>query len=123
MLTKIVGVFLLLAGVLLAFPLLGGLVIGAVTLALFLLKLVLVGGLILVGWRWISGGSVLAKIGGAFLLVAGIAMAFALFGSLVMGALGMVMVLLKVLLVVGLAYWGWCWINGRRPRWPGRAGS
>ena len=112
MLMKIAGGCLLVAGVVLAFWLLGGLVFGAVRLALFLLKLAVVGGVILVGWRGINGEGALAKIGGAVALVAGLALALALFGSLVSGALGALVFLVKVLVVVGLAYWGWCWITG-----------
>ena len=120
MLMKILGAVLLVAGVVLAFPLLGGLVVGTLVLGTFLLKLVLVGGLVFWGWRWINRGGTGAKIAGAFLLVGGIALAFPLFGSLVMGVFGAFVFLLKLALVIGLVYWGWCWISDRRPSWPKR---
>ena len=118
MLTKIAGTCLLVAGAVLAFSVLGGLVVGAMALVWLLLKVALVAGLILLGWRWINGGAVLAKIGGAFLLVGGIVLAFPLFGSIVAGTLGVMFFLVKVVLVGGLAYLGWCWISGRKPNWP-----
>ena len=119
MLTKVIGAALLVGGVVLAFPLLSGLVTGTWAALILMVKWALVGGLAYWGWRWINSETTLAKVLGAFLLVGGAVMSFSLVGGIIVGVFGALIFLLKAALVGGLIYWGWCWVNGRpfsRPR-------
>jgi hypothetical protein len=60
----------------------------------------------------------LIKIAGVCLLLIGVALALPLLGMVLVGILSFVWLLVKVALVVGLCYWGWCWFKGCRPNWP-----
>ena len=53
----------------------------------------------------------LARIIGAVVFAVGVILALKLLGAAALGLVGLVGLVLKVLLVVGLSYWGWRWIN------------
>jgi len=53
----------------------------------------------------------LLRIIGALVFAAGVILAFKLLGAAALGLFGLIGLLAKVLVVVGLSYWGWRWLN------------
>ena len=120
MLARILGVLLIIGGVAwgieLILPLFGSLfgLLGAVAVGL------LAAGAFYIGLRWLRGESILGRVVGALVLLAGIWLAFWAALSLVSGVFGAAFLLLKVALVLAMLYVGWRWLdNGefRLRRW------
>ena len=111
MLARILGVLLLIGGVVwgvkLIWPLFGGLfgLLGAVAVGL------LAAGALYIGLRWLRGESILGRVVGALVLLAGIWLAFWAAFSLVSGVFGAAFLLLQVALVLGMLYVGWRWLD------------
>ena len=114
MLSRIGGAVLLAVGLALAVGLLGGVVTGVAGVVALAIKVLIVSGVTYGGWRWLHHSSSLAKVAGAFLLVAGTAFSLPLMGEILAGAFGLVGTLIKVALTAGLIYVGWGWLGGRR---------
>ena len=111
MLARILGVLLLIGGVALGveliWPLFGGLfgLLGAVAIGL------LAAGAFYIGLRWLRGESILGRVIGALVLLAGIGLAFWAAWSLVAGVFGAALLLLQVAAVLGMLYVGWRWVD------------
>ena len=111
MLAKILGVLLLIGGVVwgvkLIWPVFGSLfgLLGAVAIGL------LAAGAFYIGLHWLRGESILGRVVGALVLLAGIGLAFWAAFSLVAGVFGAVFLLLKVALVLAMLYVGWRWVD------------
>ena len=111
MLARILGVLLLIGGVVwgvkLIWPLFGGLfgLLGAVAVGL------LAAGVLYIGLRWLRGESILGRVVGALVLLAGIWLAFWAAFSLVSGVFGAAFLLLQVALVLAMLYVGWRWLD------------
>ena len=111
MLARILGVILLIGGVAwavkLIWPLFGGLfgLLGAVAVGL------LAAGALYIGLRWLRGESILGRVVGALVLLAGIWLAFWAAFSLVSGVFGAAFLLLQVALVLAMLYVGWRWLD------------
>ena len=111
MLARILGVLLLIGGVVwgvkLIWPLFGGLfgLLGAVAVGL------LAAGALYIGLRWLRGESILGRVVGALVLLAGIWLAFWAAFSLVSGVFGAAFLLLQVALVLAMLYVGWRWLD------------
>jgi len=111
MLAKIIGAILLVFGVATALSLVGPVVGGLFAFALILVKVLLVLGIIYLGWRWINARSALAKIAGAFVLVVGIGLAVPAAFGVVAGTLAAIVLGLKVVVAVVMIYFGWRWLK------------
>ena len=111
MLARILGAILLIGGVVwsikLIWPVVGGLfgLLGAVVVGL------LAAGALYVGLRWLRGESLLGRVVGALVLLAGGWLAFKAAWSLVSGVLGAAFLLLQVALVLAMIYVGWRWLD------------
>ncbi len=111
MLARILGVLLLIGGVALGveliWPLFGGLfgLLGAVAVVL------LAAGALYIGLRWLRGESIVGRVVGALVLLAGIWLAFWAALSLVSGIFGIAFLLLQVALVLAMLYVGWRWVD------------
>ena len=111
MLARILGVLLLIGGVALGveliWPLFGGLfgLLGAVAVVL------LAAGALYIGLRWLRGESIVGRVVGALVLLAGIWLAFWAALSLVSGLFGIAFLLLQVALVLAMLYVGWRWVD------------
>ena len=114
MLSKVGGAVLLAVGLALAVGLLGGIVTSAAGVVGLTLKVLIVSGVSYWGWSWLHHSSSLAKVAGAFLLVAGTVFSLPLMGEILAGAFGLAGTLIKVALAAGLIYVGWGWLGGRR---------
>ncbi len=82
------------------FGLLGAVVIG-----------LLAAGALYVGLRWLRGESILGRVVGALVLLAGVGLAFKAAWSLVSGVLGFAFLLFQVALVLAMLYVGWRWLD------------
>ena len=111
MLARILGVILLIGGVAwgikLIWPLFGSLfgLLGAVAVGL------LAAGALYIGLRWLRGESILGRVVGALVLLAGVWLAFWAAWSLVAGVFGAALLLLKVALMLAMLYVGWRWLD------------
>ncbi len=111
MLARILGVLLLIGGVALGveliWPLFGGLfgLLGAVAVVL------LAAGALYIGLRLLRGESIVGRVVGALVLLAGIWLAFWAALSLVSGIFGIAFLLLQVALVLAMLYVGWRWLD------------
>lgn len=111
MLARILGAILLIGGVVwsikLIWPVVGGLfgLLGAVVVGL------LAAGALYVGLRWLRGESLLGRVVGALVLLAGVGLAFKAAWGLVSGVLGAAFLLLQVALVLAMIYVGWRWLD------------
>ena len=111
MLARILGVLLIIGGVAwgieLIWPFFGSLfgLLGAVAVGL------LAAGAFYIGLRWLRGESILGRVVGALVLLAGIWLAFWAALSLVSGVFGAVFLLLKVALMLAMLYVGWRWVD------------
>ncbi|MCY3669411.1 MAG: hypothetical protein OXH81_27485 [Gemmatimonadetes bacterium] len=111
MLARILGVLLLIGGVALGveliWPLFGGLfgLLGAVAVVL------LAAGALYIGLRLLRGESIVGRVIGALVLLAGIWLAFWAALSLVSGIFGIAFLLLQVALVLAMLYVGWRWLD------------
>ena len=111
MLARILGVILLIGGVAwgveLIWPVFSNFfgLLGAVALGLLAV------GALYIGMRWLRGESILGRVVGALVLLAGIWLAFWAAWSLVAGVFGAVFLLLKVALVLAMLYVGWRWLD------------
>ena len=111
MLARILGVLLLIGGVALGveliWPLFGGLfgLLGAVAVVL------LAAGALYIGLRLLRGESIVGRVVGAVVLLAGIWLAFWAAWSLVSGIFGIAFLLLQVALVLAMLYVGWRWLD------------
>lgn len=111
MLARILGVLLLIGGVALGveliWPLFGGLfgLLGAVAVVL------LAAGALYIGLRLLRGESIVGRVVGALVLLAGIWLAFWAALSLVSGIFGIAFLLLQVALVLAMLYVGWRWVD------------
>ena len=111
MLARILGVLLLIGGVAwgieLIWPLFGSLfgLLGAVAVGL------LAAGALYIGLRWLRGESILGRVVGALVLLAGIWLAFWAALSLVSGVFGAAFLLLQVAAVLAILYVGWRWVD------------
>ena len=111
MLAKILGVLLLIGGVVwgvkLIWPLFGSLfgLLGAVAVG------ALAVGALYIGLRLLRGESIVGRVVGALVLLAGIGLAFWAAWGLVTGVFGAVFLLLKVAVVLAMLYVGWRWVD------------
>ena len=111
MLARILGVILLIGGgvlgVGLIWPVFGSLfdLLGAIAVGL------LAAGALYIGLRWLRGESILGRVVGALVLLAGVWLAFEAALSLVVGVFGAAFLLLKVALVLAMLYVGWRWLD------------
>ena len=111
MLARILGVLLLIGGVVwgvkLIWPVFGSLfgLLGAVAIGL------LAAGAFYIGLHWLRGESILGRVVGALVLLAGIGLAFWAAFSLVTGVFGAAFLLLKVALMLAMLYVGWRWVD------------
>ncbi len=111
MLARILGVILLIGGVALGveliWPVFGSLfgLLGAIAVGL------LAAGALYIGLRWLRGESILGRVVGALVLLAGVWLAFGSALSLVAGVFGAAFLLLKVALVLAMLYVGWRWLD------------
>ena len=111
MLARILGVLLLIGGVVwgvkLIWPVFGSLfgLLGAVAVGL------LAAGALYIGLRWLRGESILGRVIGALVLLAGVWLAFWAALSLVSGVFGAAFLLLQVAAVLALLYVGWRWLD------------
>ena len=111
MLAKILGVLLLIGGVVwgvkLIWPLFGSLfgLLGAVAVG------ALAAGVLYIGLRWLRGESIVGRVVGALVLLAGIGLAFWAAWGLVSGVFGALFLLLKVAVVLAMLYVGWRWVD------------
>ena len=111
MLARILGVLLIIGGVAwgikLIWPLFGSLfgLLGAVAVVL------LAAGALYIGLRLLRGESILGRVVGALVLLAGIWLAFWAALSLVSGIFGIAFLLLQVALVLAMLYVGWRWLD------------
>ena len=111
MLARILGVLLLIGGVVWGFkliwPLFGSLfgLLGAVAVG------ALAAGALYISLRWLRGESIVGRVVGALVLLAGIGLAFWAAWSLVSGVFGAVFLLLKVAVVLAMLYVGWRWVD------------
>ena len=111
MLARILGVLLLIGGVAwgveLIWPVFGSLfgLLGAVAVAL------LAAAALYIGLRWLRGESLLGRVVGALILLAGIWLTFWAAWSLVAGVFGAAFLLLKVALMLAMLYVGWRWLD------------
>ena len=120
MLTKILGILLLVWGavwaVKLIFPVLGG-IFGAV--ALLVMGGIAVGALY-IGKRWLGGESVIGKIVGVLALVVGLVVGVQAALGAVVGVFGMIFLLVQVAAVSAMIYIGWTWVDSGEFRLPWR---
>ena len=111
MLAKILGVLLLIGGVVwgvkLIWPLFGSLfgLLGAVAVG------ALAVGALYIGLRLLRGESIVGRVVGALVLLAGIGLAFWAAWGLVAGVFGALFLLLKVALMLAMLYVGWRWVD------------
>ena len=111
MLAKILGVLLLIGGVVwgvkLIWPLFGSLfgLLGAVAVG------ALAAGALYIGLRLLRGESIVGRVVGALVLLAGIGLAFWAAWGLVAGVFGALFLLLKVAVVLAMLYVGWRWVD------------
>ena len=111
MLARILGAILLIGGVIwsikLIWPVFGNLfgLLGAVVIGL------LAAGALYVGLRWLRGESILGRVVGALVLLAGVGLAFKAAWGLVSGVFGFAFLLLQVALVLAMLYVGWRWLD------------
>ena len=111
MLARILGVLLLIGGVVWGFkliwPLFGSLfgLLGVVAVG------ALAAGALYIGLRLLRGESIVGRVVGALVLLAGIGLAFWAAWSLVAGVFGAVFLLLKVVLMLAMLYVGWRWVD------------
>ena len=111
MLARILGVLLLIGGVALGveliWPLFGSLfgLLGAAAVVL------LAAAALYIGLRWLRGESIVGRVVGALVLLAGIWLAFWAAWSLVSGIFGIAFLLLQVALVLAMLYVGWRWLD------------
>lgn len=111
MLARILGAILLIGGVIwsikLIWPVFGSLfgLLGAVVIGL------LAAGALYVGLRWLRGESILGRVVGALVLLAGVGLAFKAAWSLVSGVFGFAFLLFQVALVLAMLYVGWRWLD------------
>lgn len=111
MLARILGAILLIGGVIwsikLIWPVFGSLfgLLGAVVIGL------LAAGALYVGLRWLRGESILGRVVGALVLLAGVGLAFKAAWGLVSGVFGFAFLLLQVALVLAMLYVGWRWLD------------
>ena len=111
MLARILGVLLLIGGVAwgvkLIWPVFGGLFGLLVAVAIGLLA----AGALYIGLRWLRGESILGRVVGALVLLAGIGLAFKAVWGLVAGVFGAAFLLLQIAAVLALLYVGWRWLD------------
>ena len=111
MLAKILGVLLLIGGVVwgvkLIWPLFGSLfgLLGAVAVG------ALAAGALYIGLRLLLGESIVGRVVGALVLLAGIGLAFWAAWGLVSGVFGVAFLLLKVAVMLAMLYVGWRWVD------------
>ena len=111
MLARILGVLLIIGGVAwgieLIWPLFDSLfgLLGAVAVVL------LAAGVLYIGLRLLRGESILGRVIGALVLLAGIWLAFWAAWSLVAGVFGAAFLLLKVALMLAMLCVGWRWLD------------
>ena len=111
MLARILGAILLIGGVVwsikLIWPVFGSLfdLLGAVVVGL------LAAGALYLGLRWLRGESILGRVVGALVLLAGVWLAFKAALGLVSGVFGAAFLLLQVALVLAMLYVGWRWLD------------
>ena len=94
-------------GVGLIWPVFGSLFDLLVAIAVGLLA----AGALYIGLRWLRGESILGRVVGALVLLAGVWLAFKAALSLVVGVFGAAFLLLKVALVLAMLYVGWRWLD------------
>ena len=122
MFAEVAGAFLLVCGIGLALSSVGSVVVGTLSFAVLAVKVGLVAGLIYLAWRLIEGRSVLLKVLGAFLLVAGVGLAFPVAGAMVVGTFGAIGLAFKIVVTVLMIYLGWRWLKTGRFSLPGGGG-
>jgi len=71
----------------------------------------LAAGALYIGLRWLRGESILGRVVGALVLLAGIWLAFEATLGLVASVFGAVFLLLQVALVLAMLYVGWRWLD------------
>ena len=111
MFAKIVGAFMLVAGVVLAVKSLGTVVGGVFGFIGMALVIGVIGVALYAGWRLLNSDSTVGKIVGAFVLVAATVAAFPAALMVVAGTLAAVALAAKLVLIAVLLYFGWRWLN------------
>jgi hypothetical protein len=119
MLAVIFGAMLLVVGVCLAVSAVAAVVVGALAFALLAVKVVVVVGMLLVGWSWVHSESVALRVLGVLLLLGGVCLAFPVAGALIVGTFGAILLAIKLAVTIALVYLGWRWVKTRTFSVPG----
>lgn len=122
MFAKIVGAFMLVGGVILAFKSIGAVVGGILGFLGMVLMVGVIGIALYLGWRLINSDSTVARVIGAFVLVGGILGALPAAFAVVAGTLGAVFLVGKLVLIALLIYFGWRWLQAGDFTAPRRGG-